>query len=307
MQTPVDVGTIRRAMTSALGILCYHRLVDDDDVEAAWPYIERGTAVRMSTFLAQLEGVAGFADVISEHTALDALANRRQLERSAIWVTFDDGYRDVLRAIPHLETATLFVTTCVPQRTLPADAWYAVLLSATRLRGELDLGLGPFTYDLRHRAGRARLVNGPERRVYLRANAASQGATLRDLAEQLDAPIEELRCYLSHEEMRAALKIGWSLGCHGATHAPFDGLPPDDLTQEARQSRAILSALGGHVRSLAFPDGAVPGDLTTVLQAGYECLLGLGNELAVPGAVISRFIVPDDPEWVGKTLLPRFS
>lgn len=108
-------------MTQALAILCYHRIVHADDAWA-WPYLERGTAVQAATFARQLADLARFADLVNEDVALDVLDGRGRLRRASVWLTFDDGYRDVMWAQELVETATVFVTTGTVDRLLPADA-----------------------------------------------------------------------------------------------------------------------------------------------------------------------------------------
>lgn len=292
-------------MRPALGILCYHRVVEDDD-DRSWPYLERGTAVRTGVFEKQLAEISRFADVLSEDLALDVLARRRRLERPSVWVTFDDGYRDVEHALSLLETATVFVTTCTSTRRLPADAWYAVLLAASRARGVLELGLGPFDFDLSSAAGRARLVDGPERRAFLRSGEAIQSATLKELARQLDASASDDWPYLSESELRSVVRRGWSVGSHGVSHAPFDSLDPQAIRQEATASREALRPLGS-VRSIALPDGA-RRHADVLREAGYECVLGLGDAAcAGPVEVHPRFLVPDDPAWATRVLEPALT
>lgn len=292
-------------MSLPLAILCYHRLVEEDDIEAAWPYMERGTAVRTASFRNQLRDIARFADVVSERVALDILAGRQTLSRPAVWLTFDDGYRDALIAVGAATTGTVFVSSCVAERSLPADDWYDVLVAANRTHGSLDLGLGSFAYDLRCREGRARLVNGPERRAYLRSPPTARAAKLQALAEHLDAEVQGSRHYLSREEMRQLLAAGWTLGSHGVTHTPFDAMEPEDVVREARDSLDWLSALGAQTLSVALPDGSVPRDPLDLHSCGFECVLGLGNLLAEKGAAVQpRFIVRDDPHWVSRVLQP---
>lgn len=298
-------------MAAAFGVLCYHRIVDDvidgTASQDAWPYLERGTAIRLSTFIAQLADLLDFADLVPEPIALEILAGRRCLSRPAIWLTFDDSYRDALLVALHLEAATVFHTTHAADKTLPADAWYEALLDATRLRGTLDLGFGPFDYDLAHRQGRARLVNGPERRKYLRDPESARATTLATLTEQLKARGTARQHYLSRNDLHTLVSAGWSVGSHGVTHTPFDACEPEQMAFEARESLVELSVFG-KVSSIALPDGAVPSAPETLLALGYACVLGLGNAPADPGAVIrSRFIVPDDPTWVRTALLPRLS
>lgn len=296
-------------MKPALGVLCYHRVVEDADVEGAWPYFERGTAVRASTFRAQLGAISAFADLVSEAIALDVLAGRHRLARPAVWLTFDDGYRDVLGAVSYAAAGTVFVTTSASTRPLPADAWYAVLLSANRRHGVIDLGRGPFEYNLEHREGRARLVNGPERRAYLRARPSAQASTLTSLVAQMDGSAEASRdLYLKAEELDRLRAPGWSLGSHGVSHTPFDVLDAELIDREARDSFAWLSKFGPPVRSLALPDGSVPDVPASLRAAGYECVLGLGNAPAdIEATVTSRFVVPDALAWIRATLQPGIS
>lgn len=282
-------------MNLGLGILCYHRIVEDDD-ERPWPYLERGTAVRRRTWDSHVASISRFADVVSEQSALDVLAGRRRLSRPAVWITFDDGYPDVMGALATVGTGTVFVTTSSWDKPLPADAWYSVLLSARRTRGELDLGLGPFAFDLLIPDGRARLVQGPERRAFLRSDGPRQSEILDCLARQIDAPGANTTLYLGQEELRCLIRKGWSLGSHGVTHTPFDTLDGDAAILEATRSRDTLSSLGP-IRSFALPDG-VPAHAALVRKAGYGCILGLGNEPCALGRDIQpRFLVPDDPSW----------
>lgn len=291
-------------MTPALGILCYHRISDDGEEDTAWPYLERGTAVRTKTFQAQIEDIARFADIVGEKVVLDILGGRRELDRPAAWLTFDDGYTDVKRVVPYVETGTVFVTTSATEQALPADAWYAVLLSATCARGAIDLGLGSFDYDLSHRAGRARLVDGPERRAYIRASSEQQKATLQQLAWQLGAVHPPCGPYLDDTELRTLLGSGWSIGSHGVTHRPFDSIDDQEVRREAAASRDALRALGASVRTLALPDGA-RAHLGELANVGYECVLGLGDAAAIVGAAVqARYLVPDDPRWVARVLRP---
>ncbi len=267
--------------------------------------MERGTAVRIASFRTQLSDIACFAELVSERVALDVLAGRRVLSRPAVWLTFDDGYSDVLKALGPDTTGTVFVTSCTAERSLPADEWYDVLLAAKRTRGPLDLGLGSFAYDLCDRDGRARLVNGPERRAYLRSSSTARAATLHSLARQLDAETKGSRHYLSREQMRQMLVAGWSLGSHGVSHTPFDAIGPEDVIHEARESLEWLSALGAKACSISLPDGSLPRDPQAIHSCGYECVLGLGSRLAVRGAAVQpRFMVPDDPYWVSRVLQP---
>lgn len=292
-------------MLPSLTILCYHRIVKDDDIEASWPYFERGTAVRQTTFRTQVDEITRFADVVSEQLALDVLAGHGTLSRPAVWLTFDDGYRDVLNAMGPDVIGTVFISSCIAERSLPADLWYDTLLSANRRRGFLDLGLGPFAYDLSHRDGRSRLVNGPERRTYLRSLPSTQSAMLDVLAKQLDAEVWGSNLYLIHKDIQQLLTAGWSLGSHGVTHTPFEELSTEEVVREALDSRDWISAFDVQASSIALPDGSLPQEPIDLHSCGYRCVLGLGGSSTRSGlAVQPRFIVPDKPHWISGVLQP---
>jgi peptidoglycan/xylan/chitin deacetylase (PgdA/CDA1 family) len=319
------------ARAPRLGILCYHRVVDDDD-DNAWPYLERGTAVRKRTFSAQLAAIASFADVVAEDVALGVCAGAMRLERPAVWLTFDDGYRDALQLSSEVHAATVCVTTSAARWPLPHDAWYAVLLAAGRSRGGLELGHGRFDFDLTTRDGRARLVNGPERRCYLRAPLETREALLLALSQALDASPAAVGPYLDDEGLRSLVRAGWTVGSHGVTHAPYDTITRDQAEGEAARSREHLRAIGLSARTLALPDG-VEAHVDVGEVVGYECLLGLGDRCATVGSrvrddvararegsrpsgaseasrrvpaglVQPRFLVPDDPRWPVRVLAP---
>src|ERR1700689_2251180 len=104
---------------SSLTILCYHRILRESDRHGAGrPYFLRGTAVSETNFAAQILSVVEHFDVLTESDVLDWLDGKRELHRRSCWITFDDGYQDVIeRAAPILSqrhlSATMFVTTGV--------------------------------------------------------------------------------------------------------------------------------------------------------------------------------------------------
>jgi len=101
-------GTLR------LPILMYHRI---DRPSAAAPAITRRLTVAPRDFAAQMQWLADHGyHAISERQVYDATVLGRRLPPHPVVVTFDDGYRDVLRyAVPVLQRlhqhATAFVIT----------------------------------------------------------------------------------------------------------------------------------------------------------------------------------------------------
>ncbi|ACY15449.1 polysaccharide deacetylase family protein [Haliangium ochraceum] len=303
-------------MTSPLAILCYHRVVPEATRGQAWPYFARGTAVTVESFTRQVAALAArfaFADEASVHAwAVDGV----RLRRPHVWMTFDDGYRDVEdHAAPVLcaagAPATVFVTSCTlatPPQALAADRWYAALTGARRRRGSLALGRDRWQFDLTRPRDRARLVDGPERRRCLDAPAAERDAILDALSEALDAraaPASDL--YLSADALRRLARRGIALGAHGATHRPLPRLHDQGLADELADMQAAFAAHGlPRPSALAYPDGAWSASAEDAVRAsGHALGLLLGDAPARPEALrLSRYLVPDQPDWVERVLAP---
>lgn len=75
-----------------LCVLCYHSLNTD-----TWRF-----SVEMTAFEAQLQWLIQEYDIIDFATFQDYLAGRTKLTRPAVLLTFDDGYQNVLKALPFL-------------------------------------------------------------------------------------------------------------------------------------------------------------------------------------------------------------
>ena len=297
-------------MTVPLAVLCYHRVLECSDDN--WPWFERGTAVTPTTLRAQLAALKRDFDVLEPSDALDVIEGKRSLQRRSVWLTFDDAYLDVSStALPVLEefglVGTVFVTSTTlehPRQLLPADAWFLALLSASRRQGVVDLGFGPFFYDLQSPRARAHLVDGPARRMFLRVRAEDQEVRLRDLVRALGAaPPRSSGLYMRSDELRALLRAGWTVGSHGHSHSPFSRLSAEEVHREVERSHRVLEAqLGVAPTCLALPDGAAPP--SDFVNENRMPLLGLGDRPhAAPSQVVPRFLVRDDRDWVAHRLL----
>ncbi|WP_044243186.1 polysaccharide deacetylase family protein [Chondromyces apiculatus] len=304
-------------MSGKLAILCYHRVLRDDArADEGWPYFLRGTAVSLSTFTRQMAQLTRRLALVDEERVRAWALGRTDLARPSAWITFDDGYKDIIEHVaPVLAAsdlpASVFVTTCTlatPPRALPADCWYGALLGAQRRQGVLTVNGSPWTFDLARADDRARLVDGPERRHYLRASPAEQSAILASLCAALHAGGgDPPGLYMSGDDLRALLRRGWTIGAHGATHAPFQTLSSSELATELAAVQSTFSRQGlPRPTTLAYPDAGWSSDAEAVVAAyGYTAALLLGDRRAEKDPLrLPRFLVPDDPCWIEQVLVP---
>ncbi len=305
-------------MDAPLVILCYHRVLPEAQKTGdGRPYFVRGTAVTQDRFAAQVRSLARHFEILPESEVLAALDGRRSLRRPSCWITFDDGYRDILdHAAPVLGSsrlpATVFVTSAVIEergRSLPADRWYAVLHRATRRRGILGSGESEWRFDLDRTQDYERLVDGPERRRYLRAEPREQAMLLCHLSDALgvgDSGTGDL--YMQRDDLRRLVAQGLSVGGHGRTHRILSGLDEADAASEVRDPLRFLEELGLSPRTFAYPDGACSPQVADLTRAaGWSSGLALGNRQVAAGDdrfLLPRFLPSDDAQWVEKALLP---
>jgi peptidoglycan/xylan/chitin deacetylase (PgdA/CDA1 family) len=238
---------------------------------------------------------------------LDALVRgevRSKGPRTAVAITFDDGYADNLfAATPLLERAeipaTVFVTTGTPGGEFWWDTLARMVLSDSAPPEQLDLTLDSFRFlwppaglairpaRLLGKLRRQGLDSASEsRRALLKAlhrslraqSTAVQSEVLHRLADSFGVPVSSEDPYraVDREELaRLARCRMLSLGAHTVTHPVLAALPPEACRQEIIESRRMVEeAAGARVQAFSYPYGQ-PGDYTAAVQyhvreAGFD-------------------------------------
>lgn len=290
--------TSRRRATDGLAgltVVSYHRVADDRAEDPALRlHRARGMVVSPMAFAAQMRALGrSFVPVRAEDVAAAAMG-RRSLPHRAAWVTFDDGYRDVLNVLPILEReripATFFARVpgedALPSWA-PLDLCYQVLGRVT----VVDPG--------------ALLPIGETRERLLSGNYDDQIRWVLALAARHGVDVGALRredVYLSGREIADLPSRGFSVGGHGTDHVRWTTLDEDGLEQVVCRSADWLDGLGTSAPCLAYPDAALDGRVAAVAKRlGFVVGVILeqpADDDIEPRLAVRRLVAKDDERWI---------
>ena len=309
-------------MTLPLVILCFHRILPESHcVGPDKPYFLRQTALSLERFRLLLDEIESHAHVLPPEALFEWLKGAQVTDRPGVVLTFDDGYADIVtfalpelqrrhsRAIVCITTATMF-----EDYTLPVDRWYATIHAAMVRRGTLSgLGVEPWTFDLDRDEDFARLIDGPEKRAFVQANAVEQEKLLQCLERAFGVhtrpPVPKM---LDVEQLRMLEERGFILGAHGHHHLHLPRLSDEIASYELERSHSFFPNHGlSTTPILAYPDGATSGRIEELARAqGFSVGLALGSRPATRDDSplhLPRFIPTNDPSWFTRRLLPLFT
>lgn len=278
-----------------LRIECFHRVLPAQDRATQWPYFARRSAITVEEFDKRLAYLGEHYDFVDEEEATNLLTDGASSVR-ACWITFDDGYADVLdHAAPVVAKygvrPSLFVTTraLTQEWWPPVDRWYSVLRQAKPRLVRLSCNDIHECWNLATAAGRERAVTAELKSAYLEADPARQTAMLEMLCAEFDVPhaLAEVPAFLTSNELVKLSSSGWFIGPHGHEHRLLPLLTPDQLEAEVMHSVNMLERLPLPNRSrwFAYSDGrhdqTVRRQLSTLLSSrGYRGALSIEGRLA---------------------------
>ncbi|MBD3243086.1 MAG: polysaccharide deacetylase family protein [Chitinivibrionales bacterium] len=115
-------------------------------------------------------------------------------------------------------------------------------------------------------------------------------------AASSNADVYGTQRYLSASEVRQIADRGHEIGSHSLTHADLVLLPPDELREELRRSKAILEDIVGHqVTSISFPFGSCNDHVWRAAQeCGYRTATVYGTVSRCPQAQLVYGVYPFD-------------
>ena len=211
------------------------------------------------------EHFADHLDVINEYGApmplatLVESAQRGELPRRAVAVTFDDGYADnLLNAVPRLARARVPATVFVSTGAVASgrEFWWDELERLLLADGASASG------HYAELCGRLRGLDADARERVLAGLWSSAG-----VPRQARATHRPLRC----DEIAALARCeGITIGSHTHSHPSLSSLPPDEQRREVAGARHLLeSIVGSPVTTLAYPFGGAE-DVSACTKAMVE-------------------------------------
>lgn len=240
-------------------ILYYHRVVNKNEAENIRT---PGMYVDVDEFEAQMEFIKNFYHPISETDIIHSVNNRKKLPDYSIWITFDDGYRDIYtRAFPILKKykipATVFITTGFINKTIiPCKDYIAY---AVRMRGmeEIKHSIDEKVEILP--LGNKEEQNNTIKRLcgVLENKSRFEQEYLKKLIELFKVKIEDIPdIFLRWDEIKKMSQDGLSIGAHTVTHRRLSLLSSEEIEKEVLESKSeIEERLGKKVISFAYPKG----------------------------------------------------
>lgn len=264
----------------SLLILMYHSVADDS--HAGW--IAPWNRISPRCFEAQMRFLARHRRVISLGALIDSIDHRRPIDRRAVVLTFDDGYRDNLEvAAPILQRyrlpAVLYLCTGYVSRGEPQ--WADVLHSAMqrRRRDRLAIDGGP-SFDLEYARGRQAAYRDLHQRL-LASDHAGRTELLNEIIAQLRPDARAPRQTLTWEEVRrlAEQYPNFELGIHTADHRDLSTMAVAEALAEVRRSAADFQReLRRPPEHFSFPYGGAVPEVSRRLGE-----LGLRSAMATEG------------------------
>lgn len=216
------------------------------------------------TFALQVDTILEGRDPVSGSQILDHVRKGTALPRSAVWITFDDGYGDFIEhAWPVLRSRALRPTQFVPTAFVgqaKSSFWWdrieAAISSAQADSLQLDeTGAGTSELTLRG-SGRHKTLKRIRNEVKRRPH--QEGMELVEIiidACNPSAAEPEVRT-LTWNEIRELESEGVEFGGHTYDHPMLDQVDEDECLRQIRRGFEVLhSELHNPLPILAFPSG----------------------------------------------------
>jgi peptidoglycan/xylan/chitin deacetylase (PgdA/CDA1 family) len=277
----------------SLIVLTFHRVGDARKT----PYDSGDFSCSTGEFSWQVGHLKRRFPIVDLDRAVEIVHGRAKAPRTAVLLTFDDGYRDnydeaypVLRA--HGVSAAFFLpTSFIGTGALPWwDKIAFIVKNSTKSRIALDYP-GPSAFDLTSSRRAHSIMDILQ--LFKRPSVTDTERFIRELeaACGFKRPADSSeRCFLNWDEAREMQRNGMSFGSHTRSHEILSKLPYARQLDELKESRRILEAeLGRPIDTLAYPVGQrnTFNDETfkALAEARYAAAFSFYSGANVPGKI----------------------
>jgi peptidoglycan/xylan/chitin deacetylase (PgdA/CDA1 family) len=236
-------------------VLPYYHMVSDMPV-AHVRHLYRHRSVR--EFNADLEFFLQHMEPLGLSDVLEIVEGSRRLRRPSFHLTFDDGFRemrDVVAPLLHARgiPATFFVNTgfldqagMAHHNVLSLIIERLIAPAAEPIRRKIDRELPASAGGPAGLTARLLTIRYRERALVWRLAA---------LAEvDLDRYLKEVRPYVTSEDLRDLMRLGFAIGAHSHDHPLYADLAlSEQLAQTETSMEGLASRFALPIRAFAFP------------------------------------------------------
>lgn len=306
--TGADRRWVRRHELAGTTILAYHGVLDAENER----WVDPRYSMTVQQFKAQMDFLAARRNVIGLSELAEMVREGRTAPAGSVVITFDDGYRCLIRsAAPILKAhglpATAFVPTGLIERaeSLWIDQLFAMFNTRRSHKVRLNGSIGQeFAFDSRSAMRKAYASISA---LLLRADPSSRDALLDQIAAQLSPTEQPPRIQMDWSECARWLETSdkFEIGAHTREHLDLSSCAEDRVRGEIEGSVAdVERQLGIRSPHFSYPYGL--GTATAracVERAGCQSALSTEPMTRVVGGSdlfgLSRVGAPDSVRELG--------
>ncbi len=280
-------------------VLSFHRILPGDHPD--YRYTEPELVVEADRFAELIGLLADSTDVLDAQRFVEWLAGRHRTNRTASFITFDDGWRDVAEFASEplarlgLPAAVFVCPMAVENgaQTLWFEEAYRLLLKAA---GSEEL------FELVGRSGNPRKSAKRALERLKRASPAERDDAMSKLRSMFAEPDEAPRL-LDWDELGKLMEIGIEPHCHTLSHEILTMLTDSDVRSNLAESKRLIEErLGFEPRLLAYPNGEADARIAGIAEScGFAAAFttddlrvrrGESNPMLLPRRAMSDVTAP---------------
>jgi len=239
-------------------ILMFHRVLPKSEIDFNDAYFIRGTLISQERLekiiLEYLKNDYSFKTISN----LDNASNTNQVA-----LTFDDGYTDnYLFVKPILEKynikATFYavISYCKESKIAPLDYYYHYVNE--------NIGI----------AKKENWITGNQKKTFLNYSITQQKEFIKTLPKVNNS--KNRVSYMSIQQLQQLDSLNHEIGGHSMSHDIYTRLNENEITQDIKETKQMLSNIGIEIKSYAYTDGQYNSTIIDILKnenIKYACAI----------------------------------